>query len=153
MHTVFCYNIIIRKVTKNHNNKILDNCYSPRVMRYLKTNHLPGACISYCPLWWLKFLAVETEGRKVWPVSDRSAHGHWLPALGSTSRQWQSLEEEADARQEGERWILALDFSIFIFSRHFAAHTQSESSSFTDKPRGLFPSLLGAYTSHRLDTD
>lgn len=41
MHTVFCYNIIIRKVTKNHNNKILDNCYGLWVMRYLKANHLP----------------------------------------------------------------------------------------------------------------
>lgn len=93
-------------------------------------------------------------GKFVWPVSNSSAHGHDFLRLESTSWQWQSLEGEVGAGQERERgWILALDFSIFIFSRHFATYTRSESSSFTDKPRGLFTYLLGAYKSHQFDTE
>ena len=92
-------------------------------------------------------------GKFVWPVSNSSAHGHDFLRLESTSWQCQGSEGEVGTGQERERWILALDFSIFIFSRHFGTYTRSESSSFTDKPRGLFTYLLGAYKSHQLDTE
>lgn len=56
----------------------------PLENKVFKSQSPDSGWISYCPLWWLKYLAERTAGREVLFGLLQTAQpmGHWLPVLG-----------------------------------------------------------------------